>query len=162
MFAAHSLASKRKCRLRLPALLLCLASSLPALVLAEETMTNNAMPTSAVKPTSVARAIFTTAIVDREPVDDLVTLENGTQRVYFFSDLRGLAGRLITHRWEYNGKTMAEVTFKVGNGARWRVYSSKNLLPEWTGLWKVVISNDDGNPIKTSQFEYTTSAPSTP
>ena len=121
-------------------------------------MPGNTMPASSVKAGSVARTIFTTAIVDREPVDDLKTLTNSTQRVFFFSDLRGMTGQLITHRWEYDGKTMAEVTFKVGNGARWRVYSSKNLLPEWTGVWKVVVSNDSDTPIKTSQFEYTSDA----
>lgn len=104
---------------------------------------------------SVARAIFTSAIADREPTDDLSTVTTDTQRVFFFSDLRGLAGQIVTHRWEYNGNVMAEVTFKVGAGARWRVYSSKNLLPEWTGQWTVVVSNESGSPLKTSAFEYT-------
>ena len=106
----------------------------------------------------VARAIFTSAIVDREPVDDLSTVSGGTQRVFFFTDLRELAGQIVTHRWEYNGNVMAEVTFKVGDGARWRVYSSKNLLPDWTGQWTVVVSNESGWPIKASMFEYTAEA----
>lgn len=103
----------------------------------------------------VARAIFTTAIADREPVDQLTTLPNTVDRVFFFSDLRDLAGQIVTHRWEFAGEVKAEVTFKVGNSARWRVYSSKNLLPEWTGTWTVVVSNQDGQPLQTSTFEYT-------
>lgn len=103
----------------------------------------------------VARAILTSAIVDREPVDNLTTVANDIQRLFFFSDLRGLAGEIVTHRWEYQGRVMAEVTFKVGEGARWRVYSSKNLLPEWTGQWTVVVSNASGQPLTTSSFEYT-------
>lgn len=102
----------------------------------------------------VARAIFTTAIVDREPIDDLKTLSSNIERVYFFSDLRELAGQIVTHRWEYNGQVMAEVTFKVGSGARWRVYSSKNLLPEWTGSWVVLVNNESGQTLRSSSFEY--------
>ena len=106
----------------------------------------------------VARAIFTTAIVDREPVDDLKTVPNSTSRLYFFSDLRELGGQIITHRWEYDGQVMAEVTFKVGANTRWRVYSSKNLLPEWTGTWTVVVSNEGGQVLQTSTFDYVPAA----
>lgn len=103
---------------------------------------------------SVARAIFTSGIVDREPVDDLATMPNSAERIYFFSELRDLEGQIVTHRWEYNDKVMAEVKFKVG-GPRWRVYSSKNLLPEWTGHWTVIVLDENDWPIKASVFEYT-------
>jgi hypothetical protein len=103
---------------------------------------------------NVARAVFTTGIEDREPVDDLATLPSSQERVYFFSDLRNLEGQIITHRWEYNGKVMAEVKFQVG-GPRWRTWSSKKLLPEWTGHWTVIVTDENGWPLKASMFEYT-------
>lgn len=103
---------------------------------------------------SVARAVFTNQIVDREPADEVTSLPNTVDKVYFFSDLRNLEGQIVTHRWEYNGNTMAEVTFKVG-GPRWRVYSSKNLIPGWTGTWTVVVSNEAGETLNTTSFEYT-------
>jgi len=103
---------------------------------------------------SVARTAFTTVIEDREPVDNLVRVPNSIDRIYFFSDLRGLDGEIVTHRWEYNGQVMAEVKFRVGSGPRWRVYSSKNLLPEWTGKWTVVVLDESGWPLKASMFEY--------
>jgi hypothetical protein len=171
----------KKQRRQVATLLLCLFTAIPGLTSAEETttetvaapiaesVTNN--PTANTSDTDkpkgkVARAIFTSAIVDREPVDNLTTVSTDTPRVFFFSDLRGLAGQIVTHRWEYNNEVMAEVTFKVGNGARWRVYSSKNLLPEWTGKWTVVVSDENGRPLKASMFEYTDKAaaetPATP
>jgi len=110
---------------------------------------------------SVARTAFTTAIEDREPVDNLVRVPNTIDRIYFFSDLRGLDGEIVTHRWEYNGQVMAEVKFRVGSGARWRVYSSKNLLPEWTGKWTVVVLDEAGWPLKASMFEYFDAAQNT-
>ncbi len=111
---------------------------------------------------SVARTAFTTAIEDREPVDNLVRVPNTIDRIYFFSDLRGLDGEIVTHRWEYNGQVMAEVKFRVGGGPRWRVYSSKNLLPEWTGKWTVVVLDEAGWPLKASMFEYFDAAQTAP
>lgn len=107
---------------------------------------------------TVARAIFTSQMVDREPADDLTEIGNDSQRIYFFTDLRKLEGQIVTHRWEYNGKTMAEVKFKVGGGPRWRVYSSKNLLPEWTGEWTVIVTDESGWTLKAGVFEYTQAA----
>ncbi len=103
---------------------------------------------------SVARAVFTSRIEDREPIDNLVRIPSSADRIYFFSDLRGLDGEIITHRWEYDGQVMAEVKFRVGSGTRWRVYSSKNLLPEWIGKWTVVVLDESGWPLKASMFEY--------
>lgn len=140
------------------ALITCLTLATPTLASAQDVAADNtavaAQPEEQQSGT-VARAIFTSAIVDREPVDQLDTITTALPRVYFFSDLRGLAGQIVTHRWEYNGQVMAEVKFKVGGGPRWRVYSSKNLLPEWTGEWTVVVSDESGRPLKASIFEYT-------
>ncbi len=178
MSTAHSHSNGTKTHYHIPALFLCMCTAAPALAIAESPAMDNSITASAAeKPMMndtppvassavesavddnrgrVARAIFTTAIADREPVDNLETLTNDTQRVYFFSDLRGLAGQIVTHRWEFNDEVMAEVTFKVGNGARWRVYSSKNLLPEWVGQWTVVVNDENGAALENRSFEYTT------
>ena len=103
---------------------------------------------------SVARAAFTSQIVDREPVDSLTELGNDSDRIYFFTDLRGLAGQIVTHKWEHDGQVMAEIKFKVGNGPRWRVYSSKNLLPIWTGQWTVSVIDENGSSLNVSTFNY--------
>jgi len=129
-------------------------SALAVALLLGTPVASSADETAAVNPGSVARAIFTSRIDDREPVDDLATIPNAQQQVYFFSELRNLEGQIVTHRWEYQGQVMAEVKFKVG-GPRWRVYSSKNLLPEWVGQWTVLVLDESGLPLKASIFEYT-------
>lgn len=106
----------------------------------------------------VARAIFTSQITDREPTDSLTELENNAERIFFFTDLRGLEGQIITHQWEYAGNVMADVKFRVGGGPRWRVYSSKNLLPEWIGQWSVSVMDENGTTLNVSTFDYTASA----
>lgn len=101
----------------------------------------------------VARAQFTTAIEEREPVDNVVLLSSEVDQIYFFSDLRQLKGQTVTHRWEYNGKVEAEVRFQVTSD-RWRAYSSKNLDPDKLGPWTVVVVDERGWPLKAALFEY--------
>jgi hypothetical protein len=88
----------------------------------------------------------------------ITDLSNDHHKIYFFSDLTGLAGQVVTHRWEYQGKTMAEVKFNVG-GPRWRVWSSKTLLPQWTGEWRVSILDGSGNKVGGGSFNYTQATP---
>lgn len=102
----------------------------------------------------VARAQFTTAIDAREPADDLTEADAAnTQKIYFFTELRDLEGQTVTHRWTYDGATLAEVSFTPGS-ARWRVWSSKELLPEWTGTWTVSVVDAGGNVLTEKSFEY--------
>jgi hypothetical protein len=102
----------------------------------------------------VARAQFTTAIDAREPVDDLTQANAASlNKVYFFTELRGLEGQTVTHRWSYGGETKAEVSFTAGS-PRWRVWSSKELLPEWTGTWAVAVVDAGGNVLIEKSFKY--------
>jgi hypothetical protein len=111
-------------------------------------------PESPVPGASVHRAQFTTGIHEREPIDQVVRLDNSTSNIYFFSELRGLEGRTVSHRWEYGGRVISEVPFEVG-GSRWRVYSKKTLDSEMLGRWTVIVVDQSGWPLHASIFEYT-------
>jgi hypothetical protein len=111
-------------------------------------------PAAAPKPAgTVARAAFSTDIENREPVDKVSTLENDKHKIYYFTELKDMAGATVTHRWEHGGKVMAEVPFKVG-GNRWRVYSSKQLEGDWTGQWKVSVVDQSGATLAVNTFDY--------
>jgi len=88
-------------------------------------------------------AQFTTAIESREPVDQVTFVGNDVRKIFFFTDLRGLEGKTVIHRWTHDGSTVAEVRFEVG-APRWRVWSSKELLPGWIGDWTVEIVTGEG------------------
>lgn len=103
--------------------------------------------------TGIVRSIITTAIEAMEPVSDLAQVSTDVTRVYYFTELQGFRGHAITHRWEYNGKLMAEVSFQV-NSDRWRTWSSKNMLPSWAGTWQVSVLDEGGNLMEQKQFEY--------
>jgi len=97
--------------------------------------------------------MFTTAVVDREPVDAIESLGNDTEHVYFFAEIVDCTGRTVTHRWTYAGEVKGEVTFDV-KGPRWRSYSKKRLLEAWTGTWLVEVVDDNGEVIYEARFVY--------
>ena len=102
----------------------------------------------------VARAQFTTGIENREPVDDFFRIDTTHDRVLFFTELRDLEGRTVIHRWMHDGNVEATVDFGVG-GPRWRVWSSKDLLPDWTGAWTVEVVDETGTAHGRWTFVYT-------
>jgi hypothetical protein len=135
------------------------SESEPGQEVAAETPSESPAPTASPAPTGeVTRSAFTSAIADREPVDQIETLGNDVTRVYYFTELHGLDGQTVTHRWEYGGEVKAEVPFEVG-AARWRVNSSKNLDPGWTGEWTVSVLDGAGNTLSVDHFRYTKAEP---
>ncbi|ACL71694.1 hypothetical protein Tgr7_0597 [Thioalkalivibrio sulfidiphilus HL-EbGr7] len=106
-----------------------------------------------VSAADVARAQFTTGVVDREPVDAVSSVSADTETVYFFTELRDLQGQHVVHRWEYAGEPVAVVGFDVG-GPRWRVWSSKQMAPEQTGTWRVYVVTQDGNVLASEELSF--------
>lgn len=102
---------------------------------------------------SVARAQFTSAVQNNEPTDSIAVLENDKIRIYFFTDLKNLAGQKVTHRWEWNGKVMHEQRFDV-TSPRYRTFSSKTLDPGWAGEWKVSVIDGGGGTLSANTFSY--------
>lgn len=101
---------------------------------------------------TVARGVFTSEVSDREPVDDLRAIDTKTGKLNFFTELLNFEGTTVIHRWSYNGQVMAAIPFKV-NGPRWRVYSSKIVIPEWTGTWEVSVVGAGGATVYTKTIE---------
>jgi len=145
-------------------LLIIAGLAIAAPALAQETTTSSpAAATPSPAPTeqateklaggTVARAAFTNGIAEREPVDTISKLGTNSKKIYYFSELRDMAGQTVTHRWEHDGKIMAEVPFNV-NGNRWRVFSSKNLEKSWQGEWKVSVIDQSGGTLAVNTFNY--------
>ena len=111
-------------------------------------------PPVAASTGSVVRATFTTDVLEREPQNEITTLENDHPLVFYFTELRGMTGRTVTHRWEFAGEVKAETSYAVG-GPRWRVFSSKNLDPTWLGEWTVTVVDDTGRELRSDRFTYT-------
>ena len=102
---------------------------------------------------SIARAQFTSSIKDREPADSLATAGTDKTQLYFFTELRGMSGSKVTHRWEHAGKVEREQTFDV-TADRWRVWSNKTIAPSATGEWKVTVVDGGGATLGTYTLTY--------
>ena len=107
----------------------------------------------------VTRAQFTSAVKNLEPLDSLMTLSNDKTHIAYFTEILDMAGQTVIHRWEYNGKVMAEIPFKVG-AARWRAYSTKTLDPSWVGEWKASVVDSAGSSLSVNTFTYARAADS--
>lgn len=102
----------------------------------------------------VTRAIFTIGIDNREPVIQVDSINsNSYTKISFFTELTDLQGHTITHQWTYEDKVMFEKSFEV-NGDRWRVWTSKVFLPEWSGTWTVNVLDTDRSLLDSESFEY--------
>ncbi len=102
----------------------------------------------------VSRALFTIGVEDREPVLQVDSINsNSYNQISFFTELMDHEGDNVTHQWVYGGKVMFEKTFEV-RGPRWRVWTSKTLVPEWTGLWSVNVLDQDRKVLATKSFDY--------
>ena len=118
-----------------------------------------AAPASARAPVliagSVTRALFTRQVKDLEPVDTVSVLTNDITRITYFTEIHGMAGQTITHRWEYNGKILLEKKHEVGS-SRWRAYTSKILDPTMLGEWKASVVDAAGGTLSVNTFTYMT------
>lgn len=104
-------------------------------------------------PGIVTRSQLTRDIKDLEPVDTVSALTNEQTRIVYFTEIHDMAGQTVMHRWEFNGKVILEVPIKVGT-SRWRVYSTKTLLPSWVGEWKVSVVDAAGGTLSVNTFTY--------
>lgn len=134
--------------------------AVPEVVESEDAEITDSAPTPEepeVSSAAVARSQFAHDIVEREPVDAIDSVfyatGNDTDKIYYFTELVGLNGKTISHRWEYEGEVVATVAFDIGSD-RWRVYSSKTLLPSMTGQWRVVVVDAEGNALQVGEFRY--------
>ena len=102
----------------------------------------------------VARAMFTIGVDNREPIIMVDSIDSSSyDSISFFTELKELSGHNITHQWTFNDEVMFVKTFEV-KGPRWRVWTSKTLIPSWTGSWTVNVLDDDRTVLASQSFEY--------
>lgn len=102
---------------------------------------------------NISKAVFTKDVVDRTPIEIIAEADNSLGKIYFYTNIRRLSGDRITHRWIYNDKVKAEISFDI-KGERWRVWSSKNLWHTWLGDWQVDVVNNKGEVLLSKVFKY--------
>ncbi len=100
----------------------------------------------------VAEGVITTQISDHNPADSVESYSATVGRLYCFTRLTGAeTDTKVTHVWYRGDAEMARVDLAVRSN-NWRTWSSKALLPEWTGAWRVDVLDADGNLLRSIPF----------
>jgi hypothetical protein len=107
----------------------------------------------------VDEMVFCTGIVDWAPVAEAKTFPDTIGVVYCFTRIVGASeSTAVNHVWFYNDEEKARVTLPVKSSS-WRTWSSKRILPAWTGRWRVEVQAEDGKLLRSSEFLVGTGAP---
>ncbi|MCG7563931.1 MULTISPECIES: DUF2914 domain-containing protein [Pseudoalteromonas] len=121
-------------------------SNAPTKRFAEDAQVASVAMAAQVDTKHISRAVLTTEVMNREPVNvlkDSVEQSAFADKLYFFTEVRGLQGQTIRHLWFHQDQLMAEIDLAI-SAYRHRTYSSKNIMPSQSGQWRIeVITADD-------------------
>ena len=92
---------------------------------------------------SVTDMKFCTDVQDREPIGIDSIFSSTAEQIYCFTLIEDAEDTtFVSHVWYFNDEKIAEVSLKIGP-ARWRTWSSKKIMKEWVGKWRVDIVSGD-------------------
>ncbi len=101
---------------------------------------------------SVEESSIALDVIDRMPVGSDSTFVASVGRVFCWTRVAGAEGEVaIHHVWFHGDQEMADTELRIG-GSPWRTWSSKAIVPEWTGAWRVEVRDSAGNVIETIRF----------
>ena len=100
----------------------------------------------------ITEAAVATAILDRSPQGTSENFSSDVGRLFAYTRVLGSEGdTVIKHLWFYGDQLLAEIRLSV-KSPNWRTYSSKKILPQWTGPWRVDITDEKGLVLKKLNF----------
>ena len=96
---------------------------------------------------------MTTAVIDREPVDQVEAFPRQIGKLYCFSRIIGAnESTVVYHVWYRGNQLMSRVELPV-NSPDWRTWSAKRFLEDWQGEWRVEVQNADGDILREVKFQ---------
>lgn len=101
---------------------------------------------------SVSQMVFCRDIDQRHPMESDTHFPDTVGRVFCYTRISAIAPPThISHVWYYHDVRMAVVDLSV-NADSWRTWSSKCIVREWTGTWRVDVLSEDGAVIFSDEF----------
>jgi hypothetical protein len=98
------------------------------------------------------QVVFCAGVKDRAPVGVSDSFPSDVFSVYCFTTIVGAQDTTtVMHVWYYQGTKKATVDFLVAS-PRWRTWSSKRMMPDWKGPWRVDVTTADGAVIASGKF----------
>ncbi len=101
---------------------------------------------------SVEELVLCKNIENRQPVDAGTAFPDTIKKVYCYTKIIGAQDTTaVSHVWFFNDKEMARVELPVKNKV-WRTWSSKAMIKDWAGNWRVDIIDTAGTVLKSQAF----------
>lgn len=108
--------------------------------------------TDSMSAIKIEKGVICQGVIERAPVGIGEVFAKETGKLYCFTHLVGAEpDSKIIHNWYYQDELKASVQLNVRSND-FRTWSSKTILPEWTGEWMVEILSADGTPLKSITF----------
>ncbi len=105
----------------------------------------------------VEEMVLCTAVEERQPVGVDTVFSDTVEKVYCFTKVTGATDTVsVSHVWYFKNSEVAKVSLSV-KSKTWRTWSSKNIVKEWDGKWRVDVLSSNGDVIKSKEFLITTS-----
>lgn len=93
---------------------------------------------------SITRLMVAESVENHEPVRPDSTFSSQVMKVYCFLEAQNISELTpIIMVWSYEGRETARVELLLGQGPRWRTFSSKNIFNR-RGAWNVAIMDTNG------------------
>ena len=93
-----------------------------------------------------------TSVEDRQPLGEDTVFSSDVGKLFCYTRLTNPSdASAISHVWFYQDQQMAKVDLPV-KAKTWRTWSSKNILPLWTGDWRVEVQDSSGSVLSDVSF----------
>jgi len=95
---------------------------------------------------------FAEKVVNKEPVNVSNKFPANIGKVYCWTKIKAFeVPTYIVHQWYYKGKLMASVKLDIKSPI-FRTWSSKRIIPQWKGTWRVVVKDSNGSVVASKEF----------
>lgn len=109
--------------------------------------------TAPARALEVVEAVVTTAVVAREPVDEVEVFPAQTGKLYCFTRVVGASEpTVVSHLWYHGEQLMSRVELPVSS-PDWRTWSAKRFAGEAHGEWRIEIQGADGQVLRQITFQ---------
>jgi len=96
-------------------------------------------------PLEVRDVAIGTGVYERVPTGISSNFDTSVGKLFAFTRIVGAEGDTrVYHKWYRGDVLVADVPLNVRSGD-WRTWSTKNVQPDWTGDWRVVVVSEDGS-----------------
>jgi hypothetical protein len=101
----------------------------------------------------VTQAVITTGVTSgaRPETANLSVIDSRVGSVTFYTEIVGLRGQTVTHRWFYNGKELSSVTLNLAS-AHSINWSRSSIASTQLGKWEARVVDQNGRVLASRSF----------